>query len=100
MRDHLAETSYRILLNISPISFHERLERYPYGVSRLPYLDGVQHAGVSQLCENAQHVELHSGLVGVGFDAANKPGVTPGHGLQQLVEAVREPGQSIYELNV
>lgn len=77
----------------SPIPIDEVLEGYPYRVSSLSNLDSVEHAGVAQLGQHARHVEPHGGLVGVGLEAAHEPRRAAGHGLQQLLQAVREPGR-------
>lgn len=38
---------------------------------------GLQHARVTQLLQDTRHVQLKGSLLGVGLDAANKPGIAP-----------------------
>lgn len=76
----------------SPISVNKVLERYPYGVSSLTYLDGIEHAGVAQLRQHARQFEFHWRLLRVRLNAAHEPWVAARHRLQQLVQAVGESG--------
>ena len=62
---------------ISTVPFSKCVEAHPDRVPHLPDTYRLQHTRVPELCENHVRLELHGRLVIVGFNAPDKPWVTP-----------------------
>ena len=59
------------------VALDKLVKLHPHRIARLADANRLQHSRAAQLFQNDRQVESHRRLVPVGFDAAQKPRITP-----------------------